>query len=113
MKTEVRVSLPFQKAAKAFFKKYPSFGMDLSLLEEQLIQFPYSGNALGNNCYKVRLKIKSKGRGKSGGARIITHVVIKSIKSENLTIVTLLTCYDKSEVETISEKELIELVKKV
>lgn len=35
------------------------------------------GIPLGKNCYKIRLKISSKNSGKSGGARIITHVFLE------------------------------------
>ena len=66
------------------------------------------GVALGKDLRKVRFSIKSKGKGKSGGARVITHVVVK-IEEANITLVTI---YDKSSQETISEKELLFLIKK-
>ncbi|MBW1619900.1 type II toxin-antitoxin system RelE/ParE family toxin, partial [Empedobacter falsenii] len=56
-------------------------------------------------CYKIRLAIKSKGKGKSGGARVITHLFI-----ENETIY-LLSLYDKSEQDSISDKEIKALLK--
>ena len=59
---------------------------------------------MGNNCFKIRLAISSKGRGKSGGARVITHIYI-----ENETVF-LLAIYDKSEQADISDKELKELL---
>jgi len=49
---------------------------------------------------KIRLAIASKRKGKSGGARVITCVLIED------TEVHLLTIYDKSEKEDISDKEL-------
>jgi hypothetical protein len=55
---------------------------------------------LANNCYKIRLAIKSKGKGKSGGARVITQIQVV----ENN--VFLLALYDKSEQENISDKEI-------
>jgi hypothetical protein len=62
------------------------------------------GTSLGNDCYKIRVAIASKGKGKSGGARVITHIVIKD------KLVFLLTIYDKSEKENITDKELRELL---
>jgi len=37
---------------------------------------PRLGTAIGKNCYKIRLSIRSKGKGKSGGARVITHLIV-------------------------------------
>jgi hypothetical protein len=42
----------------------------------QLEAQPKSGTPIGNDCYKIRMTISSKGKGKSGGARVITHVHI-------------------------------------
>ncbi|MDM1039905.1 type II toxin-antitoxin system RelE family toxin [Myroides odoratimimus] len=68
----------FLKEAKKLGKKYHSLKEDLSLLIEELQQNPMFGTAIANNCYKVRIAIKSKGKGKSGGARVITHLVIEN-----------------------------------
>ncbi|MGV3546376.1 MAG: type II toxin-antitoxin system RelE/ParE family toxin [Pedobacter sp.] len=68
-------------------------------------QEPEQGTKLGKNCYKIRLSIASKGRGKSGGARVITNFVI----TENT--VFLISIYDKSEKENLDNKELAELLK--
>lgn len=59
---------------------------------------------LGKNCFKIIIAIASKGKGKSGGARIITNFVIKEES------IFLLTIYDKSAKENITDKELIELL---
>jgi hypothetical protein len=71
-----------------------------------LTEDPTSGTSLGNNCYKIRLAIKSKGTGKSGGPRGITHVVHVADQ-----VVYLLSAYDKSDQENIPDKELKELIK--
>ena len=44
-------------------------------LFEELSENPILGTSLGDNCYKVRVAIKSKGKGKSGGARVITYII--------------------------------------
>lgn len=66
---------------------------------------PNQGVSLGNDCYKIRMSIGSKGKGKSGGARVITCVKIIH------NTVYLLTIFDKSESENIPDKELKELLK--
>ena len=102
------VAVPsFRKELKKLAKKYHSLKSDLAILFETLEQNPTEGIALGNNCYKIRMAITSKGKGKSGGARIITNFVITD------TTVYLLTIYDKSEKESLSNHELGELLKSV
>lgn len=64
----------FDKQAKRLAKKYPSLKKDLEELLKELVINPELGIALGNNFYKIRLAISSKGKGKSGGARVITYV---------------------------------------
>ncbi|HEY9123376.1 MAG TPA: type II toxin-antitoxin system RelE/ParE family toxin [Bacteroidales bacterium] len=95
----------FERDAKPLLKKYKSLKTDLAGLFESLENEPSQGKPLGKDCYKIRLAISSKGKGKSGGARVITCVKITSDK------VFLLSIYDKSEKEDISDKELNELLK--
>ncbi len=81
--------------------------MEYVQLIKALKENPEQGTTLGNNCYKIRLAIKSKGKGKSGGARVITNIVIAD------TTVYLLTIYDKSDKENLTDKELKELLELV
>ncbi|WP_187263073.1 hypothetical protein [Pontibacter beigongshangensis] len=117
MKVEIRVTKNFKKEAKPLLKKYSSLHSELNKLEEELTSTPKMGIPLGNNTYKIRLSIKSKskGKGKSGGARVITLVESELIgiveHTDELVIISLLTIYDKSETESISYKELRELIK--
>jgi mRNA-degrading endonuclease RelE of RelBE toxin-antitoxin system len=67
----------FEKDLKKLAKKYNSLKLDLRALLNELKTNPNQGTSLGRNCYKIRLAITSKGKGKSGGARIITHIVIR------------------------------------
>jgi mRNA-degrading endonuclease RelE of RelBE toxin-antitoxin system len=97
----------FRKELKQLVKKYHSLKTDLSLLFESLEENPIQGTYLGKNCYKIRLAISSKGKGKSGGARIITNFVIAD------ETVYLLSIYDKSSKESLSDKELDELLQEV
>jgi len=107
MNFSVKALESFERHAKKLIRKYPSLKIELFELIQSLKETPMQGESLGNDCYKIRLKIASKGKGKSGGGRIITCV--KILRST----VFLVTIYDKSEEENISEKELIELLKSV
>jgi len=95
---------PFDRQMKRLSKKFPSLKAEYSALIKELEKNPEKGIHICNNCFKIRLSIASKGRGKSGGARVITHFYI-----ENETVF-LLAIYDKSEQVDISDKELKELL---
>jgi mRNA-degrading endonuclease RelE of RelBE toxin-antitoxin system len=94
----------FRKELKKLAKKHHSLKTDLALLFESLEENPTQGTNLGNNCYKIRLAIQSKGKGKSGGARVITNFVITE------ETIYLLSIYDKSDKENLTDKELQELL---
>ncbi len=91
---------PYVRKLKKLSKKYRSLKSDLAPIIEKLAENPTIGTLLGNACYKIRVAISSKGKGKSGGARMITYV---RILKEN---VFLLDIYDKSDQNTITDKEL-------
>src|ERR1035437_7900382 len=97
----------FRKELKPLIKKYPSLKMELEQLESELQKNPWFGIPLGNNCYKIKLGIASKNRGKSGGARIITYVKVKN------EIVYLVSIYDKSDQDDIDENDLLNIVKEI
>jgi len=104
MNFEVEVTYSFKKQAKRLAKKYQSVKKELDSLITSLEISPLQGVTVGRGCYKIRLSIASKGKGKSWGARVIAYVHIVKTK------VYLLSIYDKSEMETISDKELKELL---
>lgn len=95
--------LPFPLLTDSFkrlVKKYSSLKDEYALLIRSLETDPVQGAVMSNNCYKIRVAIKSKSKGKSGGTRVITHVKVIDNK------VFLLAIYDKSEQEDISDKEI-------
>ncbi len=94
----------FRREAKKLIRKYPSLKKELEQLIENLSTDPTQGTSLGKNCYKLRLAIASKNTGKSGGARIITHIVVAE------DTVYLLSIYDKSDKDTLTDKQIIELL---
>jgi hypothetical protein len=73
---EVLTILPFEKELKKLSKKYPSLKDEYLTLVDSLETNPIQGISLGKDCYKIRLAIKSKKQGKSGGARVIACVKI-------------------------------------
>jgi mRNA-degrading endonuclease RelE of RelBE toxin-antitoxin system len=97
----------FEKDIKRLVKKYPSLKKEYIVLVEILKINPYQGTAIGNQCFKIRIAIASKGKGKRGGARVITYVKV------NLTSVFLLTIYDKSEQGNLSDSDLKLLLSKI
>jgi len=115
MKVILRVSKSFKRQAKPLLKKFSTLTKELSQLENELNVNPYLGKPLGKGSYKIRLAVKSKGKGKSGGLRVITHLDIEIVglietEDDNI-IVNLITIYDKNETASISDKELRDLIK--
>jgi len=110
MANEIIYSAVFIRRAKDLKKKHASLTLDLDGLEKSLIDNPKQGEDLGGGLYKVRLAVKSKGKGKSGGYRIITYLVNQS--KEN-TIINMITLYDKSEESSINKQYLLKLLKQL
>lgn len=100
MSFNVIVTTGFKKHAKGISKKHFSLKTDIQELITSLENDPTQGEPLGRDCYKVRMAISSKGKGKSGGSRVITCV---KVVNEDIY---LLAIYDKSDKENISDKEL-------
>lgn len=110
----------FEKELKRLAKKFPSLKNEFAELIAVITANPKTGTFIGNNCYKIRLAIGSKGKGKSGGARVITYLYIesdsfvntnknKSIREQTKTVY-LLTIYDKGEKEDLKPNELKDMV---
>lgn len=107
MNFRIELSNNFRRQFKKLQKKYPSLKIDIAKLGTELRENPQKGTPLGKNCFKIRLSITSKGKGKSGGARVITYV---QIIDETMY---LLTIYDKSEKENLNEGEIDALLDEI
>ena len=70
MEVEIRVGSEFLIQFKRLSKKYRSLKSDIKDLKDSLVINPYQGTSLGKGVRKVRMAIASKGKGKSGGARL-------------------------------------------
>lgn len=100
MNFNIIVTEPFERKFKRLAKKYKSLTSDIAPVFDELTKNPTYGNPIGKNCYKIRIAISNKRKGKSGGARLITYVRIYK------NTVFLMDIYDKSEQANISDKEL-------
>ena len=104
MNYSIEVTAFFAKQLKRLTKKFPSLKSEFIKLVASLKEHPEQGTTIGKHCFKIRLAISSKGKGKSGGARVITHIQVVNQK------VYLLSIYDKSEQDSITENEIKEII---
>lgn len=100
--TNIVLGEEFKRQFRRLAKKYKSLPEDFRVLKGELEKNPRMGDDLGNGKHKVRMAITSKGKGKSGGARIITYELNISETGEVIDLI-LLTIYDKSEIANISD----------
>ena len=107
MSYNVDTTSNFEKEAKKLIKKYISLKNEINDLIDELEINPTKGTHIGNNIYKIRLAIKSKGKGKRGGGRVITKV--KIVKQT----VYMFSIYSKGEKDDISDKELKEFLSQI
>ena len=103
---KIKVTDDFERQLRNLGKKYISIPDDYAKFLEELLKNPEMGDKLGGNARKIRMAIASKGKGKRGGARVITCNVLISIESTNIY---LLSIYDKGEQESITEKDIKKL----
>ena len=112
MSSKVVVTPNFQREAKKLKKKYHSLKKELKELVDSLEKDPEQGTLIRQNVYKIRLSIKSKGKGKSGGARIITYLHIEETE-DNQQVVYLISIYDKSDYENISDNFIQQMIDEI
>ena len=106
MKVTIIPTAEFDRRFKKLAKKYKSLLNDYLTLSKELKDNPFQGVDLGGGVRKIRMTIASKGKGKSGGARVLTLNVLVNDDAE----VTLLTIYDKNEIENVSDEYIQWLV---
>lgn len=106
MNNSVFYSPEFKNNLKPLAKKYFSLKRNIKFLEEKLIENPYLGESYGEKIYKVRLSDESKGKGKSGGFRVMYYLLNET--DQGIEIL-MLTIFDKSEVSTIKKNTAVDL----
>ena len=97
MKVTIGTIDEFERQARRLSKKYRSLKSDLKDFQDSIKENPFQGSDLGGGVTKIRMAIGSKGKGKSGGARVLTLTVLVSDDAD----VTLLTIYDKDEIDNV------------
>ena len=107
---EIQTTSYFDAEAKRLAKRHHSFVDDLQELRDNLLKNPYQGTELSPGIRKVRLTISSKGRGKSGGARVITFTYLVNEKDG---VVVLLLLYDKADASNIKMNVVRQIVKEL
>lgn len=106
MKVTISTTDEFDRCARRLAKKYKSLKDDLRSFQQEMMENPLMGTDLGRGVRKIRMAIGSKGKGKSGGARVLTLTVLVSDDAD----VTLLTIYDKDEIDNVSDEYIRWLV---
>lgn len=106
---EVIPTPTFIRKIKRLKKKFPTLSDSILALEKELLKAPRMGDSYGKNIYKIRIGDESKGKGKSGGFRVITYVIDETFEVTSIYLVTL---FDKSEESTIDKKNVLRLVRK-
>lgn len=96
----------FERQTRRLAKKYKSLKGDIQTLVKELRKNPFRGDDLGGGVRKIRMAISSKGKGRSGGARVLTLNVLVCGDAD----VTLLTIYDKNEIGNVSDEYIKWLV---
>ena len=104
----ISVSDDFAKEAKRLAKKYPSFKQDYKNFLVSIKNNPLQGDEITKNIRKIRMAIKAKGKGKSGGARVITFNVLTDVENGNVVFLLL---YDKEDASTVKVNVVKQLVR--
>ena len=91
----------FSRGAKLLKKRYRSFLNDLEKFKDSIAENPFQGAELAPGIRKIRMEIAAKGKGKSGGARVITLTYYISHEEGK---VHFLIIYDKSDADTVDVK---------
>lgn len=105
MNFEIELTPGFLKSLKALAKKHRSIKQDFLEFTSGLKENPLQGAEIAPGIRKIRMAISSKGRGKSGGARVITYTMLIS---EVSGIIYMIDIYDKADYSTVD----VELIKK-
>ena len=104
----ISASDDFAKEAKRLAKKYPSFKQDYKDFLVSIKNNPLQGDEITKNIRKIRMAIKAKGKGKSGGARVITFNILTDIENGHVVFLLL---YDKEDASTVKVNVVKQLVR--
>ncbi len=103
----IKISGEFKIAYKRLKKRHRSLEADFESLLLSLQVDPYQGVEIIEGLRKVRMNVTSKGRGKSGGARVIIRL---RIVDDELQLIYI---YDKADFENVSDSYLRDILKRM
>ena len=101
MNVSIEIGPEFKRQFKRLAKKYHSLIDDFESWKNEILKNPLVGDDLGSGVHKVRMSIESKGKGKRGGARILTFNILIDVETMEIT---LLTIYDKNEISNVNDE---------
>lgn len=110
MNFEIKATETFRKSLKALSKRHRSLKEDFAEFSRSLCENPFQGDELSPGIRKIRMAITSKGKGKSGGARVITYTVIAA---EEMGQIYLIDIYDKSDYSTVDVHIIQKTIKEI
>lgn len=110
MSNIVRPTPEFKRDLKPLTKKYKTLKETILQLERDLIKNPYLGESYGQGIYKVRISDESKGKGKSGGFRVIYYHLSKTDEGIEMLLINI---FDKSELSTIKKIDAVRQLKAI
>ena len=103
MNYKIVLDRTFEKEVKQLAKRYPSLKSDIKALRDEILANPTAGTDLGGGLRKIRMRIASKGKGKSGGARVITFTVVVAVEGKEINMRYI---YDKAGRGAVSAHEI-------
>lgn len=104
----ISVSDDFAREVKRLAKKYRSFKNDYAEFLKSIKENPLQGDEITKNIRKIRMAIGSKGKGKSGGTRVITFNILTDVQNGQ---VVLLLIYDKEDASTVKTNVVKQMVR--
>ena len=107
----IQTGKDFDIAFKRLSKRYRSLLDDYNDFIDSLQKKPLQGAELYPGIRKIRMPIASKGRGKAGGARVITANDV--IIAEHEGQIALLAIYDKSDYSTVDVKIIRQMAREL
>lgn len=110
MNFNIKATESFRKSLKKLSKRHRSLKQDFEDFVKSLLENPFQGDELSPGIRKIRMAIASKGRGKSGGARVITYTLIATDKDG---VIYLLDVYDKSDYSTVDIAIIQQMIKQL
>lgn len=108
MNFEIIITPDFERAFKALAKRHRSLKQDILDFTRSLQENPFQGDELSPGIRKIRMAITSKGRGKSGGARVITYTVLAAETEGNVYLIDI---YDKADYSTVDVMVIQQMIK--